>query len=78
VGLGGAGQLDRDLAVEDGLAVELGDGTLGLGRGRERNEGVADRARGAGVGGDGCGLAVCNVLARACGMGRAAPTPGSP
>jgi hypothetical protein len=61
VGLGGAGQLDRDLAVEDGLAVELGDGTLGLGRGREGDEGVADGARGAGVGGDGRGLAVQRV-----------------
>jgi hypothetical protein len=61
VSLGGAGKLDRDLAVEDGLAVQLSDGTLGLGRSREGNEGVADGARGAGVGGDGRGLAVQRV-----------------
>jgi hypothetical protein len=58
VSLGCAGELDGDLAVEDSLAVELSDGTLGLGGGRESNEGIADRARGAGVGGDGRGLAV--------------------
>ena len=53
VGLGGAGKLDGDLALEDGLAVELGNGALGLGGGRESNEGVADGAGGARVGGDG-------------------------
>jgi hypothetical protein len=61
VSLGSAGQLDGDLAVEDGLAVELSNGTLGLGWGREGNESVADRARSAGVGGDGRGLAVQRV-----------------
>ena len=61
VGLGSAGELDGDLAVEDGLAVELGDGTLSLGRGREGNEGVADGARGAWVGWDGRGLAAPRV-----------------
>jgi hypothetical protein len=61
VGLGSAGKLDGDLAVEDGLAVELSNGTLGLGWGREGNEGIADGARGARVGGDGRGLAVRRV-----------------
>lgn len=61
VSLGSAGQLDRDLAVEDGLAVELSNGALGLGRGRQSNEGVADGTRGARVGGDGRGLAVQRV-----------------
>jgi len=52
-----AGELDGDLAVEDGLAVELADSTLGLGWGRYVDEGVADWAGGAWVGWDGCGLA---------------------
>jgi hypothetical protein len=80
MGLGSAGELDGDLAVEDGLAVELSDGTLGLGWGREGNEGVADGARGAWVGGDGRGLAVPRVslyvLRHAEKQGP--PTPGSP
>lgn len=58
MGLGSAGKLDGDLAVEDGLAVELSDGTLSLGWGREGDEGVSNGTRGTGVGGDGCGLAV--------------------
>jgi len=53
-----AGKLDGDLAVEDGLAVQLLDGAIGLGRGGHVNEGVADRASGARVGGDGGGLTV--------------------
>jgi hypothetical protein len=61
VRLGGAGKLDGDLAVEDGLAVQLSDGALGLGGSRQSNEGIADRARGARVGGDGGGLAVQRV-----------------
>lgn len=60
--LGLAGKLDGDLAVEDGLAVQLLDGTVGLGGGGHVNEGVADRAGGARVGGDGGGLAVKHVL----------------
>lgn len=55
--LGGASKLDRDLALKDGLAVELSDGTLGLGGGGESHEGVADGARSARVSGDGDGLA---------------------
>jgi hypothetical protein len=58
VGLWGTGELDGDLAVKDGLAVELGDRTLSLGGSGESDEGVADRAGGARVGGDGRGLAV--------------------
>lgn len=54
--LGSASKLDRDLALEDGLAVKLSDGALGLGGGGESHEGVADGARGARVGGDGDGL----------------------
>lgn len=53
VSLRSAGQLDGDLALENGLAVELGDGTLRLGRGGESHESISDRARCAGVGGDG-------------------------
>ena len=53
-----AGELDRDLAVKNGLAVQLLDGTVGLGRGGDVNEGVADRASGARVGGDRGGLTV--------------------
>jgi hypothetical protein len=64
VGLWGASELDGDLAVENSLSVQLGDGTLGLSGGREGNEGVADGARGAGVGWDGRGLAdEANMLA---------------
>ncbi len=47
-----AGELNRNLAIQDGLAVELIDGTLSL-RGRGYvNEGVADWAGRAWVGGD--------------------------
>lgn len=48
-----AGQLYGDLAVEDGLAVELVNGALGLGWGRDIDEGVANGASGTGVGWDG-------------------------
>lgn len=58
VSLRSTGKLDGDLALKDGLAVELGNGALGLGGGGESNEGVADGAGGARVGGDGNGLAV--------------------
>jgi hypothetical protein len=53
-----AGELDRDLAVKNGLAVQLLDGTVGLGGGGNVNKGVADGAGGARVGGDGGGLTV--------------------
>ena len=66
VSLGSAGQLDGDFAVEDGLAVELSNGALGLGGGGQRNEGIADGALGAGVGGDGRGLAVRRVSCLLC------------
>jgi hypothetical protein len=56
--LGLAGELDRDLALQDLLAGKLGDGALGLGGSGEVDEGVADGAVGAGVLGDGDGLAV--------------------
>lgn len=39
-----AGELDRDLALEDRLSVEFSDGAVGLGGGRERDEGVANGA----------------------------------
>jgi hypothetical protein len=61
VSLGGAGKLDRDLAVKNGLAVQLSNGTLSLRGCRQGNESVADGARGARVGGDGGGLAVQRV-----------------
>ena len=56
-----AGKLNRNLTVEDGLAVQFTDGTLSLSGGRDVNEGVADRTGGARVGGDGSGLAACKV-----------------
>lgn len=49
VRLGLASELDRDLALQDLLAGELGDGTLGLAGSREVDEGVTDRAVGARV-----------------------------
>lgn len=52
VGFGSAGELDRHLALKDGLSVELGDGTISLGRGGQSHKGISDRALGAGVGGD--------------------------
>lgn len=58
VGLRSASKLDGNLAVKDGLAVELSDRTLCLGGRRQRDEGVSDGARGARVGGDSDGLAV--------------------
>lgn len=60
--LGLTSELHRNLAVEDGLAVQLIDGTLGLGRCGDIDEGVADRAGGAWVGWDGCGLTVGGSL----------------
>ena len=54
--LGLASELHRNLAIEDALAVQLADGTLGFGGGRNIDEGVADGAGGARVGWDGCGL----------------------
>jgi hypothetical protein len=53
-----AGELDGDLAVKNGLTVQLLDGTVGLGGGGNVNKGVADRAGGARVGGDRSGLTV--------------------
>lgn len=61
VGLGLAGKLDRDLALENFLARELGDGTLRLGGGRQVDEGVADGAFGARVLGDGDSLAAEHI-----------------
>lgn len=58
VGLGLAGKLDRNLALEDLLARELGDGALCLGGGGEIDEGIADGALGAWVLGNGDSLAV--------------------
>lgn len=52
-----AGELDRDLALENGLAIQLLDGALGLRGRRQSHEGVANGAVGARVGGDGDGLA---------------------
>jgi len=66
VSLGSAGELDRDLALENGLSVQLGNGALGLGGGRESDESVANGAGGAGVGGDGDRLAGA-ILAWLCG-----------
>lgn len=58
-----AGKLNRDLAVKDGLAVEIVDGALGLGWGRDIDEGVANWASGARVGRDRSGFAVEAVSA---------------
>lgn len=55
--LGLAGKLNGNLALENLLAGELLDGTLGLGGSREVDEGVANRTVGTGVLGDGNGLA---------------------
>ena len=60
--LGLAGKLHGDLAIQDGLTVQLVDGTLGLRRGGDVNEGVADWASRARVGGDRCGFTVHYVL----------------
>jgi hypothetical protein len=51
-------KLDGNLAVENSLAVEVVDGTLGLGRSGHVNKGVSNRAGGARVGGDGGCLTV--------------------
>ncbi len=63
-GLGLASELDRHLALEDLLAGELLNGTLGLGGGREVDESVADGTLGAGVLGDGDRLARGQELVR--------------
>ena len=52
-----AGKLNGNLALENLLAGELLDGTLGLGGSREVDEGVANGTVGTGVLGDGNGLA---------------------
>jgi hypothetical protein len=79
VSLGSAGKLNGDLAVEDGLAIKLSNGTLSLRWCRKGNKGVADGARGARVGRDGCGLAVQRVRSGDCVMHtRPALTQGSP
>lgn len=55
--LGLSGQLNGNLALEDLLAGELLDSTLGLGGSREVDEGVANGTVGTGVLGNGNGLA---------------------
>lgn len=57
-GLGLASELNRDLALEDLLAGELLDGTLGLGRGGKVDKGVANGTVGTRVLGDRNGLTV--------------------
>jgi hypothetical protein len=57
-GLRLAGELDRNLALEDLLAGELSDGALGLGGSREIDESVANRAVGSRILRDRDGLAV--------------------
>lgn len=47
--LGSAGELNRDLSLEDLLAGELSDGTLGLGGGGKIHEGITNGAVGARV-----------------------------
>ena len=47
-----AGALDRNLTVENGLAIQLLDGTVGLRGGGNVNKGVSDRASGVRVDGD--------------------------
>lgn len=59
--LGLASELDGNLAVKDGLAIQLTDGALSLRGGRDINKGVTDRTSGAGVGGDGSSLTVAKV-----------------
>jgi hypothetical protein len=53
-------KLDRNLAVEDGLAIELLDGTLGFGWGRDVDEGVTNGTGSARVGWDGRSLTAGN------------------
>jgi hypothetical protein len=82
-GLWLAGKLDGDLAVKDGLAVQLLDGAVGLGGSGDVNEGVADRAGGARVSGDRGSLTGEGVLAVCicCGcqnIRASKPTQGSP
>lgn len=59
--LGLASELDGNLAVKDGLAIQLTDGTLSLRGGRDVNKGVTDGTSGAGVGGNGSSLTVAKV-----------------
>lgn len=49
VGLGLASELDRNLALQNFFARELGNGALGLGWGGQVDEGIADRALGSRV-----------------------------
>ena len=60
-GLGLASELDGNLAVKDGLAIQLTDGALSLRGSRDVNKGVADGTSGAGVGGNGSSLTVAKV-----------------
>jgi hypothetical protein len=57
-----ARKLDRNLAVEDGLSVQVVDGTLGLGRSGHVNKGVSNRTGGARVGGDGGCLTITRTI----------------
>ncbi len=61
VGLGLASELDRDLALKDLLARELGDSTVGLGGSGKVDKGVTDRAVGPRVLRDGNRLTVWGV-----------------
>lgn len=66
-GLRLAGELDRNLALEDLLAGELSDGALGLGGSREIDESVANRAVGSRILRDRDGLAVETQVSRVSG-----------
>ena len=57
VSLRSAGQLDRHLALEDSLAIQLGNGTLSLRRSGQSDKGISNGTRGTGIGGDCSGLA---------------------
>jgi hypothetical protein len=52
-----ASELDGNLAVKDGLAVQLLNGALGLVGGGQVDEGIANGTSGARVGGDRGGFA---------------------
>lgn len=56
-----ASELDRDLALQDLLARELGNGALGLGGGGQVDECVADRTLGSRVLRDGDSLAADRI-----------------